>query len=388
MTSICIFPLIGDNKGKNTIQMNTAQLIHDIWVDGGNTQGLLQKVKYAYSWDTYELYADLISKSPYLSDSVLLATIYQTNALPDIMVKYILIANPQSFSNGNITGAVYDYRMNMFSSFAEEESYITDTISPRQQLESNITYYATERKSYVDLLKQYYIANPSGLNTDNLIQLLAGESDINSQYELAFIYISKNDQKSLTNVMSAIPQMIDPNDQAELDKFSEMNKLMPIIFNLENGIETIDSLNVDEQSFVYNLTGNNDNLPEMLAKAIRIQTDTSFHYDEPIFVVDTLQTKSKTIKKTPKQLNTKETLNIFPNPAKGYLIVDYRNNTPAKEILLVITDMQGRLQKKILLNVKFTQNLVDVHNFVNGMYNFTIFVDGNQKNSNKIVIQN
>ena len=84
----------------------------------------------------------------------------------------------------------------------------------------------------------------------------------------------------------------------------------------------------------------------------------------------------------------KEDFSVHPNPAKGYVIVDYRNNTPAKEILLVITDMQGRLQKKILLNVKFTQNLVDVHNFVNGMYNFTIFVDGKQKASNKIVIQN
>ena len=388
MTSICIFPLIGDNKGKNTIQMNNSQLIHDIWVDGGNTEGLLQKVKYAYSWDTYELYADLISKSPYLSDSVLLATIYQTNVLPDIMVKYILIANPQSLNNMQISGAIYDYRYDMFSSFAEEESYITDTISPRQQLESNITYYATERKSYVDLLKQYYLANPLGLNTDNLIQLLAGESDINSLYELAYFYISKNDSKNLSDVLSSIPQMIDPNDQAELDKFSEMTQLMPIIFNLENGIETIDSLNADEQSYVYNLAENNDNLPSMLAKAIRMQIDTSFHYDEPIYVADTLQTKSKIIKKTNKPLNTTETLNMYPNPSKDYVIVDYRNNTPTKEVLLVITDMQGRLQKKMLLNVKFSQNLVDVHNFVNGMYNFTIFVDGKQKASNKIVIQN
>ena len=367
--------------------MNSAQLIFDIWVDGGNTEGLLQKVKYAYPWDTYELYAELLSDSPYLSDSVLLASIYQTNVLPDIMVKYILIANPQSLNNMQISGAIYDYRYDMFSSFAEEESYITDTISPRQQLESNITYYATERKSYVDLLKQYYLANPLGLNTDNLIQLLAGESDINSLYELAYFYISKNDSKNLSDVLSSIPQMIDPNDQAELDKFSEMTQLMPIIFNLENGIETIDSLNADEQSYVYNLAENNDNLPSMLAKAIRMQIDTSFHYDEPIYVADTLQTKSKIIKKTNKPLNTTETLNMYPNPSKDYVIVDYRNNVPAKEILLIITDMQGRLQKKMLLNVKFTQNMVDVHNFINGMYNFTIFVDGNQKISNKIVIQ-
>ena len=43
---------------------------------------------------------------------------------------------------------------------------------------------------------------------------------------------------------------------------------------------------------------------------------------------------------------------------------------------------------KKTLNAKSTQNLIDVHNFVNGMYNFTIFANGNQKISNKIVIQN
>ena len=369
--------------------MNSAQLIFDIWVDGGNTEGLLQKVKYAYPWDTYELYAELLSDSPYLSDSVLLASIYQTNVLPDIMVKYILIANPQSLSNENIQNAVYENRLDMFPGGIEEvTSYITDTISPRDILDANVIYFATERKSYVDLLKQYYLANSSGLNLDNLIQLLAGESDINSKYELASIYMSRNDKKSITNVMPVIQQMIDPKDQAELDRYSMMSQLIPIIYNLENGIETIDSLNVDEQSFVYSLAESNEELPGMLAKAIRMQIDTSFHYEEPIYVADTLQTKTKTIKKTKKQLNTTETLNIFPNPSKDYVIVDYRNNTPTKVVLLVITDMQGRLQKKMLLNVKFSQNLVDVHNFVNGMYNFTIFVDGKQKASNKIVIQN
>ena len=138
--------------------MNNAQLIHDIWVDGGNTEGLLQKVKYAYSWDTYQLYADLINKSPYLSDSVLLATIYQTNVLPDIMVKYILIANPQSLSNEYIQQVVYENRMDMFPGGIEEiTSYITDTVSPRQILEANVSYYTSQRKTYLDMLKKYYL---------------------------------------------------------------------------------------------------------------------------------------------------------------------------------------------------------------------------------------
>lgn len=368
--------------------MNTAQLIHDIWIDGGNTAELKQAVDLCYPEKVFDLFNTLISDSPYLSDEVMVAAIEQTNALPDIMVKYILIANPQLLNNNDISGAVYDYRYGMFSSYAEEVSYMKDTITPIEQLEANISYYATERKSYVDLLKQYYLANPSGLNSDNLIQLLAGESDINSKYELASVYMSRNDEESLSDVMSSIPGIINPNDSAEVYKFEDMNQLLSIAFNLTNNVETIDSLTDDELYFVYELAKRSDELPGMLAKAIQMQTDTSYHYDEPIYVIDTLQSKTKITKKINKPLNTQEILNIYPNPSKDYVIIDFRTNTPAKEILLVVTDMQGRLQMKKILNVKYSQNLVDVHNFVNGMYNFTIFVDGNQKNSNKIVIQN
>ena len=167
-----------------------------------------------------------------------------------------------------------------------------------------------------------------------------------------------------------------------------MSQLLPIVYNLENGIETIDSLSDDEKNFIYALANINDELPGMLAKAIQMQIDTSFHYDEPIYVIDTLQSKTKTIKKINKPQNTQEVLNIYPNPSKDYVIIDYRTKTTAKEIILVVTDMQGRLQMKKTLNAKSTQNLIDVHNFVNGMYNFTIFANGNQKISNKIVIQN
>ncbi|MEI6823186.1 MAG: T9SS type A sorting domain-containing protein [Bacteroidota bacterium] len=369
--------------------MNSAKLIHDIWVDGGNTEGLLQKVKYAYPWNTYELYADLLSKSPYLSNSVLIAAIDNTEALPDELLAVVLETNPQFLRSIKVMDELLKNREQFSEEMLDEIKYmVSDSISPLENMVADVSYYTSQRKTYVDMLKQYYIADTTGTCLDSLIVLLSGESDINSAYELAYAYISKNDQQSVSNVMSAIEQIIDPNDSTEMNKYDMMSYMIPIIYNLENSIETIDSLNVDEQSFVYSLAESNDDLPGMLAKAIRLQIDTSYHYYEPIYPADSQQMRTKAVKKVNKPKSTTETFSVHPNPAKGYVIVDYRNNTPTKEILLVITDMQGRLQKKMLLNVKFSQNLVDVHNFVNGMYNFTIFVDGKQKASSKIVIQN
>ena len=369
--------------------MNNAQLIYDIWVDGGNTEGLRNEVNYAYPWDSYQLYADLISVSPYLSDSVLIAAIENTEALPDELLTIILEANPQFQRSTEVLGELAKNR----GQFTEEMlddiiSICSDSLSPLENIKANVSYYSSERNTYVNLLKQYYLADNTGTRFDSLITLLTGESDINSIYELAFIYLTKKDQQSFSDLLSITPQIILGN-QEEITKWEEMQLLLPIIYFLNDSIP-YESLTESNKTFIYDLAVNNDELPGMLAKAIQMQVDTSFHYNEPIYVNDDIQeARSKVNTKIiNKPKNTQETINIYPNPAKDYLIVDYRNNSLAKEILIEITDMQGRLQLKKLLNVKSTQNLIDIHNFVNGLYNFTIFVDGKQKATNKIVVQN
>ena len=364
--------------------MNNAQLIHDIWVDGGNTEGLLQEVKYAYSWDTYQLYADLISKSPYLSDSVLLATIYQTNVLPDIMVKYILIANPQSLNNMQLSGAIYDYRYDMFSSFAEEESYISDTVSPRQQLEANITYYTMERKTYVNLLKQYYLADHKGDSVDGLIELLAGEPDINSQYELAFIYISKNDQQSLSDVMSAIPLMINPNDQAELDRYSMMSQLIPIIYNPDHSVELITyewASGNDPTNAMYKVTVSNTNTVDA---SIKGNPDVVTYYDA---LNRSVQTQSVSL--NGETISSKVTYNAKGQVAQASL--PYFENTTPKYTTFAY-DYLGRKTQQIIPDgtggTAGTTTNIDYSDWVDGILTTTVVSGKNSQSQTNITKTN
>jgi len=80
-------------------------------------------------------------------------------------------------------------------------------------------------------------------------------------------------------------------------------------------------------------------------------------------------------------------LKVFPNPAKEFLTAEYSINKPAKEVLLLITDMQGRLLIKQQLTTKTNQALVDVRNLKSGSYLCTLMLDGKQKAVAKVIIE-
>ena len=295
----------------------------------------------------------------------------------------MLEANPQFQHDDYILQALIDVRQFSNESLEDIRSLVYDSISPLEHLEANVAYCTNDRRTYVDMLKQYYLADTTGNCQDSLISLLIGEEDISSVYELAFAYINKQDVSSLNYLLNNRPTPIS-NNPDEIPKWEQMRLLLPIIYSLTN--DTI-KLNGFDQSYLYSLAENDDNLAGMLAKNVRLQLDTSFQYQEPIYPADTQQTKSMLAKKQTKKPNPQDIIKIHPNPANDYVIVEYMNTTNAKNIELKVSDMQSRVQLKQILKKNSTINFVDVHNFMNGIYNFSIFVDGIQKTTNKIVIQ-
>ncbi len=86
-------------------------------------------------------------------------------------------------------------------------------------------------------------------------------------------------------------------------------------------------------------------------------------------------------------LETKEkvNINIYPNPAKDYINVDFdANNFTKGEIQLF--DMQGRLVKKTKLTTQ-KGNRVDISSLKAGNYTYNIIIDGNAFGGMMIVVE-
>jgi hypothetical protein len=79
----------------------------------------------------------------------------------------------------------------------------------------------------------------------------------------------------------------------------------------------------------------------------------------------------------------KETINVYPNPAKDFVCVDIEaTNFEKGEIELF--DMQGKLVKKAKLNAK-QGNRIDVSNLNSGAYTYNVMLNG-KTISGKVIV--
>ncbi len=80
---------------------------------------------------------------------------------------------------------------------------------------------------------------------------------------------------------------------------------------------------------------------------------------------------------------TKETtaLNIYPNPTKGKLVVEYEAGNNA-EVTILINDAQGKLIKEEKHTITIGQNVLtlDLTNLVDGLYNLSLISNGAKQN--------
>ena len=304
------------------------------------------------------------------------------------MVKYILIANPQSLSNEYIQQVVYENRMDMFPGGIEEvTSYINDTVSPRQILEANVSYYKSQRKTYLDLLKKYYLADTTGNSLINLTDLLSSETDIESKYEHVFAQINKQDYEGAYSTLDNIGSEINPEKQPEeMTRFLNMSLIIPILINVETGEDTLENLPEYYLNAITYLSDNERSLAGSIATALRMRIDTNFVYNEPIYTYEEETLKmAKPIKKTNKPLSDQSYVKISPNPADEFITVSYNINETINGLRLFITDASGKTIFEKELNKAKDQQILIVRNYAKGNYICTLFNNGKPIMSGKFI---
>jgi hypothetical protein len=371
--------------GLNTLNYNSAKLILQIWVDGGNTPGLVQTTELAYPWEAYTLYNELMAASPYLSDEVLIAAIQNEDALPPLMLKLILLANPQAVSSGEVMDALLA-RYNPFpEEWIQELEQGLEVISPREELEADVSYYAGERKTYLDLLKQYYLADTSANAMQNLQQLLVTESDIDSRYELVFAKIANNEFTAANTILENMESALPEND-LEISRYYKMREIVPYIIQLYSATDSWENI---DQSRIIELSETDEDLPGSLARAIRMHYDESYIYSEPIYVNENIEQKSSTAAKANKTaINAdKQYLKLRPNPANDYIVVSYEINNNINGLRLIICNALGKTVYEKELNKPKDELLITLKDYTKGNYIVTLYNNGKVVNSSKIVIQ-
>jgi len=369
-------------------QKNSSILIYNIWKDGGDTEQLELEVELALPPESYELYNELIGESPYLSDDVLIAAIENEDVLTSLMIKLIMIANPQSTRSDGVMDALYS-RVNPLP-----ESWIDEIISGTayaSQLEKLEATYSQDNHEYIMILndiKSLLLQDTIfSWKKDSLINLLLQQDDLYSKYELATFRLKDGDTTGMDNVLSNIPYNFDLDEEQQvnhqdyvniLNIFKTMKRDTISIFDLDSiGIDTLE-----------NIAATCLHYPAAWARAVleKRANDIEDRYREEI--PDYLgggQRMEAPYRNTPPREDYSQ-FKIYPNPAREYFALEYNVQKLYFELSLIIIDITGKKVYSKLLSGQKSQSLISLADFKSGLYMVNLIGDGTIIKSEKLSI--
>ena len=82
-----------------------------------------------------------------------------------------------------------------------------------------------------------------------------------------------------------------------------------------------------------------------------------------------------------------EILNVFPNPADNYIIVDYKTEGYLGKILLSIRDLTGKPVHAEVYSTNRNQKIINTKVWKSGVYLVTLSVNGETVKSTKVTIK-
>lgn len=370
-------------KGKSA-QLNTSKLIYSLWVDGGNTQALKDAVNLSYPWEAFDLYNNLMSKSPSLSDEVLIDAIRKEDVLPALMLKYVLLANPQAVKSQKVMDALFHRNDPFPDAWIDELKQGAEIVSPLEQLEAQVSYYAQERQFAFSQLKNIYVTDTSETYTiDSLITLLANNNEAISDYELASIYLQHGNNNSYSSIMETIPVKYEYNEE-EMRIHNDYIAFFDVMkFLIENNMD-FGKLKTEHIDVLNSLYENNSSFVSAYALSLLIIINPEFEYIEPIY----LPTELKMGKPYQKgKLQDKNLLKAFPNPATDYFIIEYNITDAVKGASLEIVDMMSRKIQRIAINTTKGQTMIKTSDLAKGIYHCYLTNNGKIISQTKITVE-
>lgn len=364
-----------------TIKIDSSQNELDILIDGGNTVELQDEVTNSTPPESLQIYEELLSESPYVSDTVISSSIDKEDVLPNAMIRDIMIANTHSAKSDNLITKLDERNEPMPEYMKAEILEYRDTISEMEKLRGRISNYKLKKsRIFSSLVRNYKFDTITPIiSTDSLIDLLTQDSSIFSDYQKAYIYYSNNDFQAAIDVINDIPNRFDLNDESLMEYQTDttyLNLLVDIV-QTDTLFRHPDSIQIQKLYDIYN---NGIGMAASFARNMLVTYDT-LSYLKPVVIPET--NKSQQIAKPVinfTEVDGPNNIKIMPNPSKDYFIVEH-NLEIYNHGTIIITNLSGYTIKTIDVNTKFGQQIINTKKWDSGVYIATL-VENNK------VIQN
>jgi len=373
------------NLTSSDIKADSTQALLTALVDGGNTDVLQQEVLQTMPQEAYDLYMSLMGKSPYLSDSVLIATIEKEYILPNVLIKDILAANPQSAKSPEVMDKVNEKAIPMTEEQLAEILLGKYIVAAKEKLESQLAYHKQQRSISLKFLKQSYrndTVDPYA--NDSLVLLLETENGLQEKFELVFAYSAQNNWTGAMALMDNLPNQYSFK-QHEQEMYNDYNTFINVLYELDQAGMGLEGLTATQNTSLLQLADNVQNYAGSYARNILIGTD-NYPYTEPIILPgDGLKSGSITFDLPVPKDYRPEYISIYPNPAMSYIIVEL-NKTNLNGVNLSLYDNGGKLVKQTVIPARTQDYVIGLKGMKPGIYIIKADMDGKNIGGKKFSI--
>ncbi len=338
--------------------------------DGGNTQQLQSQVVATDNADDMEVYGTLMQGSPNLSEQVLLSAVERTAPMPNAMLRDVLTANPQAGKSEEVMTGLSERTQQLPEYMVWQVEESSQGISPIEKLRADISMIATERQQMADALTdQWLLTDGEPVQMDSAIALLAAKDDEAALYRLALMAAQEGDAVDAAAYANRRAEKLDEQNS---DRFSE---LAAFLAQLSADGRNIGQLTEGELALVTDLAASED-VSGNHAKAI-LQHLGQTTIELPVLPVPPLPQQRRYFP----SFEGASTLNVFPNPGREHITVDYSFAEPNGDNLFEVIDAQGRTLLQKPLKHQRDQMIVDIRTLSAGNYIYRLSQNGNTMQS-------
>lgn len=354
-------------------------------VDDGSTDTLRSTVENSTSSQSYDVYQNLLNASPYLSDTVLKTSIEKEDVLLNVMIRDIMIANPQSAKSEELLTTLDERTDPMPDSMWVEILQGMDTVGAMERLVSELAGWMQRSDLYFNALAELFLndtINPWA--SDSLVNLLESDGRLSSGYLLTQYYLDHFNVSEANNVLQDIPSEFSMSERQWMthNEVLSLVNLFPQLFNDTVGFLVPDSA---QAPALVQLADADYNLPGAWARNILVASGL-LDYQEPIVSETTLKSSRRGRFHWTRSRSFTPNMKVFPNPARDFVIVEYHKNDMLDQAILEVLDMKGRKVRSYFLPKTANQQIISFEGLSVGTYLIQIYVNGLPKESCKVVI--
>ena len=367
-------------------QADSTASVLALLVDGGDTPLLTNEVQQSTPPQTVTMYNELMATSPYLSDSVVESAIVKEDVLPNALLRDIMVANAHS-SKSEVLMTTLDSRANPMPDYMKAQILQgRSLVSLKEETEARLGAYRLNEARALYGLSRHFMTdtlNPL-VSTDSLIGLLAGAYTLNAKYQLALLYLNQGDYSLGSNVLNNVPALF-PLSADELIAHQNMLDYYDWLVAVKQGNGNILNPDSTQQQQLWDIAQADSSGAGVYARNLLVTLDETT-YNEPIVLPD-IYKSTRAMEDYDKLLHmdAPNFLKVFPNPAKDYIILEYKLETDVFSNIS-IHDIKGTTIKSIETKGQVDQITLITSDWKPGIYIANLKINGKTLDSIKFTI--